>query len=229
MSLRPILAALLAFAALPAMAQTAPSQDVAAILTRAAPEAQAAFAVDKGVLVHKASGFSCPAGAGGGATLSGVALGALPGQAGADPAYCEYSDATGVVERLAFAKDDPAAPVLDEAFCRGLPKALKLTLGAGGLPGNSSFTAPVQAPTGPETVRGQAVPVWQCGLMRPPYTRPTIVLNVAALRPAGGWTVLALHTPAPPPCCRGYRDAVLPSFYMRPLLLAGEAVRAARL
>lgn len=223
---RAALPALLTAVAFPALAQPTPSVDVAAVLARATPEAQAVFAAADDKLIHKASGFSCPA-AGAGTTLSGVGLGALPGQPGDQAAHCEYSDETGVVERLVFAKEAPTAPVLDQAFCQGLPKAFKLTMGAGALPGNSKFTPPMVSSTGPVTVRGETVPVWHCGTTRPPYALPTIVFHAAAARPPGGWTVLALHTPPPPPCCRGYRDPLpRPTFFVRPLLMVERAIEA---
>lgn len=205
-----------------AQQHTATAQRPAAeVLAEASVEAQAVFQVDtQGAMRHRSSGFACPAG-GEGVVLTRVDLGSLPGQTGADPAYCEYSDAEGVVGRIAFSRDAERADVLSHDFCRGLSERLRLRVGAGRLPGASNQLGPARMAALPVLpVKGQPVPLWRCSHIRAPGI---IIFDAAALRAPNGWTLLALHTPRPPACCNGYRTVLPGSFSLMPLFLIGRS------
>jgi hypothetical protein len=221
----PILLAVLA--AGPALAQMhsrAEAPDPAEVLAKAGPEVQALFSAEPNGLLHKASGFKCPR-LESGVALTGAVAGAIAGSPASDAAYCEYSDKDGKVAYLAISRDAPSAPVLETAFCRNLPKALGLTMGAGVLPGVSHFAAPAPSKTISIKVRGEPETLWLCDWTRAPVQRPIVVASVAAARASDGWTVRAIHTPKSPPCCRGYREAGVPmSFYLLPVSLLGDAV-----
>jgi hypothetical protein len=203
-------------------AQTAPP--AAEVLDHAPVDARAAFEIGPGGEIrHRASGFSCPA-VSFGVVLTGVGLGTLPGLQGAEPAYCEYADQEGPVARLTFSRDAPGAPVLDKDFCKGLAAALKLRMGPGVIPGISKVEGPLQPASLPVLpVRGQPVALWRCTHIREPMNVPTIVDDIAALRPPGGWTVRATHTPRPPPCCNSYRETMSFTFFILPILMVAES------
>jgi hypothetical protein len=198
------------------------------VLQQASPDARAAFAITAdGKLRHNGSGFVCAVFVAGKA-LTRIGLDALPGQTGADPAFCEYSDAEGPVARVVFTRDDPKTPVLSDDFCKGLTRRLKLRLGPGALPGNNRIEGPAQPSTLPSLpVRGEAVPLWRCTHIRAPLDVPTIVFDATALRPSGGWTILVTHTPRPPPCCASYVGPVEFTFFVLPLTLIGSVAGVA--
>lgn len=201
----------------------------AEVLANASPEARERFgASETGEIFHKASGLTCPARSLG-LALERVGVGALPNQTGADVAYCEYAGADGAVARVSFAREDAAGPVLGDTFCRGLTKALKLRLGPGALPFNSRILGPAQPPVMATLPVGeQAVPVWRCSQIREPFADAILVFDAAAVRPPGGWTILALHTPKPPPCCASYRTPMAMSFFILPIFMIAEILEAPR-
>ena len=189
--------------------------------------AMKAFEVEpSGAFLHTASGFRCPRTAEG-VVLTGIGEGSLPGLTGEAAVWCEYSDQVGPVARLSISRDPPQEPVLTQAFCRGLWTALKLPMGPGRLPGVSKTVGPAQQKTLPTLqIGGEDAPLWRCSTIREPYEVPTIVVDVSALRAPNGWTVRAIHTPAPPPCCASYRDAMPFTFFTQALLLVWEATDA---
>jgi len=222
-----LVAGLFAALSAPAAAQdhradVAPS--AAEVLGRAPADARAAFEIgpDREIR-HRASGFICPAKSFG-VVLTAIGRGTLPGLQGADAAYCDYSDTEGPVARLTFSRDAPGAPVLDRPFCKGLAVGLKLRMGPGVIPGISRVDGPLQPPSLPTLpVDGQRVALWRCTHIREPMNVPTIVDDIAALRPPGGWTVRATHTPRPPPCCNSYRTPMAFTFFILPILMAAES------
>ncbi|MCR5878117.1 hypothetical protein [Phenylobacterium sp. J367] len=200
-----------------------------AVLAKAAPEARPLFAETAEGLVHVPSGFHCPSKPAQGVVLNSVAAGPFAGSPPEEAAYCEYSDQEGVVARIAFSRDEPGSPILDKDFCRDMPKRLDLSWGISGLPGTRSYSPPIQSTAVPTLkVRGEERPLWICGWTRAPFAQPVIVSNVAALRAANGWTIRAMHTPRPPPCCNSYKEPVPLSFYLMPILLAGDAADPAQ-
>jgi hypothetical protein len=131
--------------------------------------------------------------------------------------------------RVSFSQQDPSQPVLSESFCKGITRGLKLRLGPGALPFNNRILGPAQPPVmGVLPVRGETVPVWRCSQVREPFDDAILVFDAAAVRPAGGWTILALHTPRPPPCCASYRTPMALTFFVLPLYLIAEIVDAPR-
>jgi hypothetical protein len=175
---------------------------------------------------HLASGYRCPF-VSAGVALSAIGTGPLPGLSGEESAWCEYSDQVGPVARLSISRDPPGAPVLSADFCRGLPRALKLKMGPGIIPGVGKTIGPAQQKILPTLlVAGEAVPLWRCSTIREPYAMPTVVADTSALRTPSGWTIRAIHTPAPPPCCNSYRELMSFTFFIEPLILIIQATGA---
>ena len=183
-----------------------------------------AFDVTPEGLRHRASGFLCPT-VSFGIALTAIGEGALPGLSAKEAVSCEYSDQKGVVARLAFAKEAADQPVLTQAFCKGLVGAYKLHMGVGVLPGVGKTTDPAQQkilPTVP--VAGTSTPLWRCSTIREPLALPLVVADTSGLRAPSGWSVRAVHTPQPPPCCTSYKIPTFPmTFMMQPVLLALQA------
>jgi hypothetical protein len=170
--------------------------------TPADNQASAAFTVVDQALRHE-SGFLCPA-AFGDIRLAGSRPGA-PGDPGAPGAYCEYQEAGQTVAYLAFSPEN--GPALTDAACQRLPGALRLQAGPA-LPGVRRYEPvgpwPERAP--PLTVQGKPMTPVTCTLARPPFT-PAIIVYAAAAFSHAGWTIRAINTPVPPPCCAGYPGA----------------------
>lgn len=212
----------LALAASPATAQIHPPPaaiPVEQLLASASPEARLVFApAQPGGLLHQPSGYRCPRDTGS-ATLVGVGV-----DGGA--AWCQYADRRQPVLRVSLLPDSVAGPEpMAKAWCRDLPKALGVKVGVG-LPGSSRVEGPlIPSRFGIVTVKGQQTPVWRCTWVRAPFNLNDIVIDASATRPAGGWTVRVVQTPALPQ--KG--DVGLLSIYdlMRPLVLAIVVTRAA--
>lgn len=204
-----------------AQAHVAPSPVSNADLLSQAPEdARAAFGVGAdGRIRHLASGFACEAG-GHGIGLTKIDLGGLPGRTGADAAFCEYSDRDGPVARLTFSREAVDAPVLTQDFCRGLTAGLRLSVTVGRIPGNAAQLGPTRHDALPSLpIGGESVPLWRCAHVQGPPEASAVVFDLAAVRAPNGWTIVALHTPKGPPCCRGYRGIMDGSFFLLPLVL----------
>lgn len=213
----------LAFAvASPAGAQIRPPPEatpVEQILAAASPEARQVFApAQPGGVLHQPSGFRCPRDSGS-ATLTGVGT-----DGGA--AWCQYTDRIQPVLRVSFIPDAAAGPEpMSKSWCSELPKALNLRVGVG-LPGSSRMEGPlVPSKFGTVTVKGGQSPIWSCTWVRAPFDVSDIVISASATRPAGGWTVRIVQTPALPK--KG--DVGLYSLYdlLRPIVLAAVVTRAA--
>ena len=177
-----------------------------------APEA---FAAEAGGLRHVASGFFCPSRLPD-ATLSGSRPGA-PGDATADGAYCEYQEAGKPVAYLRFSRAN--GPALTDQYCQSLPQALKLQMGPM-LPGIRQYDHVGPWPEGlaPPSVDGEPIAPLTCALSRP----PRIVIQSTAAFTRAGWTVTAIGTPIPPPCCNGHNGLRLVAKDMLSLVLIIE-------
>lgn len=214
---------LLSLGAGPVLAQShvAPAPVTNADLLSEAPEdARAAFGVGAdGRIHHLASGFACHPG-GFGIGLTKIGLGGLPGQTGADAAFCEYSDRDGPVARLTFSRDAAGSEVLPRDFCRGLTAGLRLSVTVGRIPGNAAQLGPTRQDALPSLpIGGQSVPLWRCAHVQGPPEASMIIFDAAAVRAPNDWTIVAIHTPKGPPCCRGYQGIMDISFFLMPLLM----------
>jgi len=222
------LAAAFVLVAAPALAQVHTRTERTSIeqigLTGQSEAAVKAFDVLPDGLRHRASGFTCPM-LSFGTALTSIGKGALPGLGGEGAVWCEYSDQDGPVARLSFAHEAADLPVLTKAFCKGLPGAYKLHMGVGILPGVGKTTDPAQQSTLPAvSVNGTATPLWRCSTIREPLTLPLVVADTSGLRAPNGWTVRAVHTPRPPPCCTSYKIPAFPmTFMIQPVLLVLES------
>lgn len=220
-------ALLLALGATPALAQRHVAPAVvgnAELLSQTSAEAREVFGVGAdGRIRHLAAGFACPAQAPG-IGLTKIGLGGLPGQTGADAAFCEYSDTEGPVARLTFSRDSAEAPVLSQDFCRGLTAGLGLPMSAGRIPGNARQLGPARQEALPSLpIGGESAPLWRCAHVREPVNVPVIIFDAAAVRAPNGWTILALHTPKGPPCCNAYRGLMDMGFFLMPVVLIDGA------
>jgi hypothetical protein len=214
----PLLAAL-AIAAPAAAQPVAPPSPTTVESLLALPGAAGAFvAGEPGGVIHTASGFRCPRDSGS-ATLTAIGT-------DGDQAWCQYSDRRAPVARVTILPDAAAgAEPLSKAFCRDLPKALNLRVGAG-LPGTNRMEGPVVPDQlGKVTVRGTQSPIWRCMWVKAPYQLTDIVIDASAVRPAGGWTVRIVNTP--PATKRGEVASYSVYDMMRPLGLAMVVTRSA--
>lgn len=181
------------------------------------------FSLEAGGLRHQ-SGFLCPM------TLPDANLVGSRKGSPVDPsalgAFCEYQEQGQPVAYLAFSPREDTT--LTNSWCRALPAALHLQMGPR-LPGVAKYedvhSWPDNAPT--PTIQGEPVAPVTCLLARPPFTPAIIVYSVAAFD-HDGWTVKAVGTPIPPPCCAGYRGARLIAKDMLALILVLETTEKFR-
>ena len=180
-----------------------------------------AFVVEDGGLRHVTSGFFCPSRIPD-ATLSASRLGA-PGDATAEGAYCEYEEAGKPVAYLKFSR--ASGPPLTDQYCQSLPQALKLQMGPM-LPGIRQYDQVGPWPEGlaPPSVDGEPIAPLTCALSRP----PRIVIQSTAAFTRAGWTVTAIGTPIPPPCCNGHSGLRLIAKDMLSLVLIIETAASYR-
>lgn len=183
-------------------------------------QAAQTFSVEADGLRHQ-SGFLCPM-ALPDANLVGSRNGS-PEDGAAAGSFCEYQENGQPVAYLSFSLRQAAA--LTDDWCRGLPSALHLQMGPR-LPGVAKYEDvhgwPENAPT--PTILGEPVAPVTCLLARPPFTPAIIVYSVAAFD-HDGWTVRAVGTPIPPPCCAGYRGVRLTAKDMLALILVLETTK----
>jgi hypothetical protein len=186
----------------------------AQVLANAPAQAAAVFAVgSSGELIHRPSGFRCPATAGS-AALVGVAFRDGVGS-------CQYADSFQPVIRVEFLPRQ-SGEVLPKAFCEGLPAALGVNAGPA-LPGARLLEGPsVPGRLGEVLVKGEWTPIWQCIWARAPFRPVDIVVDAAAIRPAGGWTARLIQTPAPP--AQGREPVYSVYDLLRPIFLTGTVV-----
>ena len=178
------------------------------------------FSVEADGLRHQ-SGFLCPA-ALDEAKLIATRNGS-PGDPTAGGSFCEYREGDQPVAYLAFSRKE-GAPLTD-GWCRRLPSMLHLQMGPR-LPGVARYEGIDAWPEGAPVpqVQGENVNPVTCTLARPPFTPAIIVYSVAAFD-HGDWTVRAVNTPIPPPCCAGYRGVRKISKDMLALILVLETTQ----
>lgn len=151
--------------------------------------------------VRHVSGFFCPTEIGE-ARLAKSGAGSPVDPGGDSSAFCEYEEDGQRVAYLLFSAT--SGPVLTDDWCQRLPDVLRLQRGPR-LPGVSRYEGVDPFPEGlPAPVtNGQKLETSTCTLSRAPFTPGIIVYSVAAFEHEG-WTVRAVNTPIPPPCCNGY-------------------------
>jgi len=171
--------------------------------------------VQAGRLLHKASGFACPASlekavhTGTDAVLTSVLEGGVAGAPGAQATHCVYQADSGPVAYLSISR---SVEPIDHAWCKALPKALRLNTGPAivALSGQVKFGAPHLF----AEMKIAGRPTYTCEWSRPPVELPIIIAMVAASQ-SDGWTALAVHTPPAPKGLNGYRGQVLsPAFFL---------------
>lgn len=190
------------------------------VLSAAPPDARAAFDLGGTTLVHRDSGFRCPA-AVASLTLTGVEVLLVPGLSGVSGAACRYGDAQGPESALFFSKETPEREVLSRAYCRALAGTFSAALRPG-LPGANRMVGPDQVRSfGDLPVRGQPSRLWSCAWVRAPFSMQDEAVRVAMVRASDGWTVRAVQIPQP------QSAPVVPlSYAFRTILLIRAAVGA---
>lgn len=180
-------------------------------------QAPQAFTVEAEGLRHQ-SGFLCPKSLPD-AVLVGSRNGS-PEDSTAAGTFCEYQEDGQPVAYLSFSPKQDAP--LTNGWCRSLPSKLRLQMGPR-LPGIAKYEDVQAWPQGlpSPTVLGEPLAPVTCLLGRPPFTPAIIVYSVAAIE-YDAWTVRAVNTPIPPPCCAGYRGARLTAKDMLALILILE-------
>lgn len=184
------------------------------VLTKAPADAAALFAFDgpRG-LVHRPSGYACPAAAGSAALMSVAVEDGI--------ATCLYEDSFQPVIRLQFLPNDAGDP-LTRAYCEALPRALHLDLGPP-LPTARRLEGPsTPAKLGEVQIQGRWESIRQCIWARAPFHPENFVVDAAALRPEGRWAARMLLTPAQRV---GGRNPIYSIYDMlRPIFVLGAVV-----
>jgi len=191
----------------------------------ASPSVQEQFSPDAGGLLHKASGFRCPAriekavDTDGDAVLTSALEGGVAGAPGAQAAHCVYQVDGRSVAYLSISQ---AVEPIDNAWCKALPKTLRLNTGPAivALSGQVKYNAPHRF----SEMNIAGLPTYICEWSRPPVELPIAIAMVTAAQ-KGGWTAMAVHTPPAPKGLNGYRSQVLsPSFFLTSLRLLDQAI-----
>jgi len=151
--------------------------------------------------VRHVSGFFCPAAVGEAKLAKSENGSPIDGDAD-NSAFCEYQEDGQRVGYLLFSRT--SGPVLTDAWCKRLPASLRLQQGPR-LPGVSKYeeVEPISGSWPSVRVDGSEVQPVACTLARAPFTPGIIVYSATAFQHQG-WTVRAINTPLPPPCCNGY-------------------------
>jgi hypothetical protein len=199
--------------------------DARAAWDTASPSVQEQFSPDAGGLIHKASGFRCPTriekavDTDADAVLTSVLEGGVAGAPGAQAAHCVYqSDGRSVV----YLSISQAVEPIENAWCKALPKALRLNTGPAivALSGQVKYGPPHPS----EAMKVAGLPTYACEWSRPPVELPIIIAMVAAAQ-KDGWTAMAVHTPLAPKGMNGYRGIALsPSFFLTSFRLLDQAI-----
>lgn len=190
------------------------------VFSAAPPDARAAFELAGTTLVHRDSGFRCPAVVAS-MTLTGVEVLPIPGLSGVYGAACRYGDVHGPESALFFSNERPNREVLSRAYCQALAGTFGATLRRG-LPGANRMVGPDQVLSfGEVPVRGQPSRLWSCAWVRAPFSMQDEAVRVAMVRASDGWTVRAVQIPQPQS-----GPVVQLSYALRTILLIRAAVGA---